>query len=189
MFCFFFLVTSWFVKILFVTLSQLFSVPLFALRNFNLAVAVESREKFDIMEAVVDFLNMFHVNASGFSVTLSLFLIFLGLLYWWVNGLNPSLSVMLQLVPNTKHMQQALTDSQCTQSVDTIWCFKALKRWRFWLHYFGKLLKEDLKNILVQTDNKLTSWSCCFVCSNKHQSTCKIWWGDFSFSLLFFSVF
>uniref|UniRef100_A0A671YJX6 Thromboxane-A synthase n=1 Tax=Sparus aurata TaxID=8175 RepID=A0A671YJX6_SPAAU len=31
------------------------------------------------MEAVVDFLNVFHVNASGFSVTLSLFLIFLGL--------------------------------------------------------------------------------------------------------------
>lgn len=94
-----FFVNSWFVfKILFLTLTQSLSVPLFALRSFHLGVAVESREKCDIMEAVVDFLNAFHVNASGFSVTLSLFLIFLGLLYWWVNGLNPSLSVMLQLL-------------------------------------------------------------------------------------------
>uniref|UniRef100_A0A8C9YMK8 Thromboxane-A synthase n=1 Tax=Sander lucioperca TaxID=283035 RepID=A0A8C9YMK8_SANLU len=35
------------------------------------------------MEAVVDFLNVFHIKASGLSVTLSLFLIFLGLLYWY----------------------------------------------------------------------------------------------------------
>lgn len=34
------------------------------------------------METVVDFLNVFHIKASGLSVTLSLFLIFLGLLYW-----------------------------------------------------------------------------------------------------------
>ncbi|XP_078113754.1 thromboxane-A synthase [Sander vitreus] len=38
---------------------------------------------FYIMEAVVDFLNVFHIKASGLSVTLSLFLIFLGLLYWY----------------------------------------------------------------------------------------------------------
>ncbi|XP_008290221.1 thromboxane-A synthase-like [Stegastes partitus] len=35
------------------------------------------------MEAVVDFLNAFIGEASGFSVTLSLFLVFLGLLYWY----------------------------------------------------------------------------------------------------------
>ncbi|XP_042351719.1 thromboxane-A synthase [Plectropomus leopardus] len=35
------------------------------------------------MEAVVNFLNVFHIEASGLSVTLSLFLIFLGLLYWY----------------------------------------------------------------------------------------------------------
>ncbi|TDH09265.1 hypothetical protein EPR50_G00085060 [Perca flavescens] len=35
------------------------------------------------MEAVVDFLNVFHSKASGLSVTFSLFLIFLGLLYWY----------------------------------------------------------------------------------------------------------
>ncbi|XP_037623470.1 thromboxane-A synthase [Sebastes umbrosus] len=35
------------------------------------------------MEAVVDFLNVFHINTSGLSWTLSLFLIFLGLLYWY----------------------------------------------------------------------------------------------------------
>nr|QQL94725.1 thromboxane a synthase 1 [Lateolabrax maculatus] len=35
------------------------------------------------METVVDFLNVFHIKASGLSVTLSLFLIFLGLLYWY----------------------------------------------------------------------------------------------------------
>nr|XP_046249221.1 thromboxane-A synthase [Scatophagus argus] len=35
------------------------------------------------MEAVVDFLNVFHMKASGLSVTLSLFLIFLALLYWY----------------------------------------------------------------------------------------------------------
>lgn len=35
------------------------------------------------MEAVVNFLNAFHIKASGLSVTLSLFLIFLGLLYWY----------------------------------------------------------------------------------------------------------
>lgn len=38
------------------------------------------------MEAVVDFLNVFHLKASGLSVTLSLLLVFLGLLYWWVNA-------------------------------------------------------------------------------------------------------
>ncbi|XP_032378719.1 thromboxane-A synthase [Etheostoma spectabile] len=35
------------------------------------------------MEAVVDFLNVFHIMASGLSMTLSLFVIFLGLLYWY----------------------------------------------------------------------------------------------------------
>ncbi|XP_029289316.1 thromboxane-A synthase [Cottoperca gobio] len=35
------------------------------------------------MEAVVDFLNVFHIKASGLSVTLGLFLVFLGLLYWY----------------------------------------------------------------------------------------------------------
>ncbi|CAK6960136.1 thromboxane-A synthase [Scomber scombrus] len=35
------------------------------------------------MEALVDMLNVFHVKASGLPVTLSLFLIFLGLLYWY----------------------------------------------------------------------------------------------------------
>uniref|UniRef100_A0A8C4NU65 Thromboxane-A synthase n=1 Tax=Dicentrarchus labrax TaxID=13489 RepID=A0A8C4NU65_DICLA len=35
------------------------------------------------MESVVDFLNVFHIRASGLSVTLSLFLISLGLLYWY----------------------------------------------------------------------------------------------------------
>ncbi|XP_050925216.1 thromboxane-A synthase [Lates calcarifer] len=35
------------------------------------------------MEAVVDILNVFHIETSGLSVTLSLFLIFLGLLYWY----------------------------------------------------------------------------------------------------------
>ncbi|KAK2841991.1 hypothetical protein Q5P01_012191 [Channa striata] len=35
------------------------------------------------MDAVVDFLNDRHMAASGLSVTLSLFLIFLGLLYWY----------------------------------------------------------------------------------------------------------
>ncbi|KAF3689068.1 Thromboxane-A synthase [Channa argus] len=35
------------------------------------------------MKAVVDFLNVCHSAASGLSVTLSLFLIFLGLLYWY----------------------------------------------------------------------------------------------------------
>ncbi|XP_054475317.1 thromboxane-A synthase [Anoplopoma fimbria] len=35
------------------------------------------------MEAVVDVLNVFNIKASGFSVTLSLFLVFLGLLYWY----------------------------------------------------------------------------------------------------------
>ncbi|XP_023271261.1 thromboxane-A synthase [Seriola lalandi dorsalis] len=35
------------------------------------------------MEAIVDFLNVFHIQASGLSMTLSLFLIFLGLLYWY----------------------------------------------------------------------------------------------------------
>uniref|UniRef100_A0A3P8RVC1 Thromboxane-A synthase n=1 Tax=Amphiprion percula TaxID=161767 RepID=A0A3P8RVC1_AMPPE len=38
---------------------------------------------FSIMEAVVDFLNVFINEASRFSVTFSLFLIFLGLLYWY----------------------------------------------------------------------------------------------------------
>uniref|UniRef100_UPI0037E830C9 thromboxane-A synthase n=1 Tax=Semicossyphus pulcher TaxID=241346 RepID=UPI0037E830C9 len=35
------------------------------------------------MESVVDFLNVFNIKASGSSVTLSLFVIFLGLLYWY----------------------------------------------------------------------------------------------------------
>ncbi|KAE8296549.1 Thromboxane-A synthase [Larimichthys crocea] len=35
------------------------------------------------MEVVVDILNVFHNEASGWSVTLSLFLVFLGLLYWY----------------------------------------------------------------------------------------------------------
>ncbi|XP_069561396.1 thromboxane-A synthase [Brachyistius frenatus] len=35
------------------------------------------------MEAVLDFLNLLNIEASRFSVTLSLFLIFLGLLYWY----------------------------------------------------------------------------------------------------------
>lgn len=35
------------------------------------------------MEAIIDFLNVFHIKASGLSVTLSLFFIFLGLLYWY----------------------------------------------------------------------------------------------------------
>lgn len=35
------------------------------------------------MEAIADFLNVFHIKASGLSVTLSLVLIFLGLLYWY----------------------------------------------------------------------------------------------------------
>ncbi|KAF7667399.1 hypothetical protein LDENG_00063490 [Lucifuga dentata] len=35
------------------------------------------------MEAVIDFLNVFHIKASGFSVSLSFFLIFLALLYWY----------------------------------------------------------------------------------------------------------
>lgn len=35
------------------------------------------------METVVDFLSVFNVEASRFSVTLSLFLVFLGLLYWY----------------------------------------------------------------------------------------------------------
>ncbi|XP_030586625.1 thromboxane-A synthase-like isoform X2 [Archocentrus centrarchus] len=35
------------------------------------------------MQAAVDFLNVFNTEASGISVTLSLFLIFLGLLYWY----------------------------------------------------------------------------------------------------------
>ncbi|XP_039471650.1 thromboxane-A synthase-like isoform X1 [Oreochromis aureus] len=35
------------------------------------------------MQAVGDFLNVFNIEVSGISVTLSLFLIFLGLLYWY----------------------------------------------------------------------------------------------------------
>ncbi|XP_040894133.1 thromboxane-A synthase [Toxotes jaculatrix] len=35
------------------------------------------------MKAVADFLSIFHIEASGWSVTFSLFLIFLGLLYWY----------------------------------------------------------------------------------------------------------
>lgn len=35
------------------------------------------------MEAVADILNVFHIKTSGLSVTLSIFLIFLGLLYWY----------------------------------------------------------------------------------------------------------
>ncbi|KAM8891790.1 thromboxane-A synthase isoform 2-T3 [Spinachia spinachia] len=35
------------------------------------------------METLVDVLNVFHIKTSGLSVTLSLFLIFLGLLYWY----------------------------------------------------------------------------------------------------------
>lgn len=35
------------------------------------------------MEALVDFLNVFHIEARGLPVTLSLFLVFLGLLYWY----------------------------------------------------------------------------------------------------------
>ncbi|KAM7002396.1 thromboxane-A synthase [Tautogolabrus adspersus] len=35
------------------------------------------------MESVVDLLDVFHIKASGWSVTLSLFLVFLGLLYWY----------------------------------------------------------------------------------------------------------
>ncbi|XP_038563128.1 thromboxane-A synthase isoform X1 [Micropterus salmoides] len=35
------------------------------------------------MEAVAGFLNVFHIKTSGLSVSLSLFLIFLGLLYWY----------------------------------------------------------------------------------------------------------
>ncbi|KAJ4937716.1 hypothetical protein JOQ06_002348 [Pogonophryne albipinna] len=35
------------------------------------------------MEALTDYLNVFHIKASGLTVTFSLCLIFLGLLYWY----------------------------------------------------------------------------------------------------------
>ncbi|XP_020495450.2 thromboxane-A synthase [Labrus bergylta] len=35
------------------------------------------------MESIVDLLNVFHIKASGWSVTVSLLLVFLGLLYWY----------------------------------------------------------------------------------------------------------
>ncbi|KAK5867741.1 hypothetical protein PBY51_012205 [Eleginops maclovinus] len=35
------------------------------------------------MEAIIDFLNVFHIKASGLTVTFSLCIIFLGLLYWY----------------------------------------------------------------------------------------------------------
>ncbi|KAM3608834.1 uncharacterized protein V6R79_005584 [Siganus canaliculatus] len=36
-----------------------------------------------MMETLVDLLNVFHTNTSGSAVTLSLFIVFLGLLYWY----------------------------------------------------------------------------------------------------------
>lgn len=51
------------------------------------------------MEALAGFLNMFPIDTSGSSVTLSLFLIFLGLLYWWEHIFNDTgLSMMLWLL-------------------------------------------------------------------------------------------
>lgn len=175
---------SWFVvKILFLTLTQWFSVPLFNLRSFNLVVAVESREKIDIMEAVVDFLNVFHVNASGFSVTLSLFLIFLGLLYWWVNGLSPSLSVMLQLLSVRRRYQTQSILSKPFQTVSALnqSMFSGFVALRFLIALFWEALEERPQNILVQTVNKRTEGlSRSFICSSEHQSTCKICWDDWA---------
>lgn len=45
----------------------------------------DRKQDFSNMQAAGDFLNMFNIEVSRISVTLSLFLIFLGLLYWWVN--------------------------------------------------------------------------------------------------------
>lgn len=79
------------------------------------------------MEAVGDLLNVFHIEASGLPVTLSLFLIFLGLLYWWVKCFQflsacdaaPSVASQLchLLITWRKHllgMQHTLSDIQYT---------------------------------------------------------------------------
>lgn len=64
---------------------QMFPVSFTLCRPCDLVLLVESWDmSFSIMEAVVDSLGVFRTQASGLSVTLSLFLIFLGLLYWWV---------------------------------------------------------------------------------------------------------
>lgn len=49
---------------------------------FSRVLDLKQQWRFYRMESVVNFMNVFHIKASGLSVTLSLVLIFLGLLYW-----------------------------------------------------------------------------------------------------------